>query len=249
MPKKGKAKSKNGQPDKACTVCKASIKGHNGPYGPVQCQNTGSNTSMTSSMDHCTQTASLHATPPSTYATLIGRPPTVLPVQRINLTKQVGQPSIAMIANNYPAQVVSNNNIMSNCIGAESVLLEKATVIHHPSVNVQADNSDHDIQNGMAATLQNMSCPVSQWNQMQEQLNIMQAQIASLTHQAPSLQPIYNSSNNLPQSTVLTVASQQPSLTLPYMPAVTTLIPGLRNTVGITDLSALCTVVGVQVHQ
>ncbi len=26
MPKKGNAKSKNGQPDKACTVCKARIK-------------------------------------------------------------------------------------------------------------------------------------------------------------------------------------------------------------------------------
>ncbi len=47
----------------------------------------------------------------------------------MDLTTQVGQPSIAMPTNNYPAQVVSNNNIMSNCIGAESVLLKKATVI------------------------------------------------------------------------------------------------------------------------
>ncbi len=75
---------------------------------------------------------------------------------------------------------------------------------------------------------------------------MMQAQIASLTRQAPSLQPIYNSSNNLPQPAVQTVASQHPILTLPYMPAETTLIPGLRRTVGITDFSALCTVVGVQ---
>ncbi len=74
----------------------------------------------------------------------------------------------------------------------------------------------------------------------------MQALIASLTHQSPSLQPIYNSSNNLPQSAVQTVTSQQSSLTLPYIPAVTTLIPGLRSTVGMTDFSALCTVVGVQ---
>ncbi len=70
----------------------------------------------------------------------------------MDITTQVGQPSIAMPANNYPAQVVSNNNIMSNCIGAESVLLEKATVIPHASVNVKADNSDHDIQDNMAAT-------------------------------------------------------------------------------------------------
>ncbi len=63
MPKKGKAKSKNGQPDKACTVCKASIKGHNGPYCSGKCQNTGTNTSMISNIDHCTQTASLHTTP------------------------------------------------------------------------------------------------------------------------------------------------------------------------------------------
>ncbi len=76
-------------------------------------------------------------------------------------------------------------------------------------MNVHADNSDHDIQDDMAATPQNISCPVSQWNQMQAQLNMMQTQIASVTCQAPSLQPIYNSSNNLPQSAVQTVASQQ----------------------------------------
>ncbi len=124
MPKKGKAKSKSGQPDKACTVCKASIKGHNGPYGPGKCQNTVTNTRMISCIDHCTQTASLHATP---YGTPIGGPPTVLPVQHMDLTTQVGQPLIAMPTNNYPAQVASNNNIMSNCIGAESVLLKKDT--------------------------------------------------------------------------------------------------------------------------
>ncbi len=77
----------NGQTDKAYTVCKASIKGHNGQYDPGKCQHTGANTCMTSSMDHCTQTASLHATPTSTYGTPIGGPPTVLPVQHINLTK------------------------------------------------------------------------------------------------------------------------------------------------------------------
>ncbi len=40
--------------------------------------------------------------------------------------------------------------------------------------------------------------------------------------------------------------SVKPSLTLPFTPAVTTLIPGLCSTVGITDFSALCTVVVVQ---
>ncbi len=50
----GKAKSKNSQPDKALTVCKASIKGHNG-------------------------TASLQTTPPSTQGTPIIGPPTELP--------------------------------------------------------------------------------------------------------------------------------------------------------------------------
>ncbi len=57
--------------------------------------------------------------------------------------------------------------------------------------------------------------------------------------------PLSTLSVTIYQSAVQIVASQQPSLTLPYMPAVTTLIPALRSTVGIIDFSATCTVVGV----
>ncbi len=58
-------------------------------------------------------------------------------------------------------------------------------------------------------------------------------------HATPYLQFQY-------QSTSCSSMDSKPSPPLPYIPATTTLIPGLYSTVGITDFSALCPVVGVQ---
>ncbi len=146
---------------------------------------------MTSNIADSTQTASLQTTPRSTHGTPIIWPSTMLPGQHMDLTGHLGQPIIAMSANNYPSKMVSNNNIMSTCASAKRVLLEKATGVPHPCMNVLADNSGHSIQNNMADTSQNITFPVSQWNQMQEQLIIIQAQVASLTRQAPSVDTTY----------------------------------------------------------